>query len=440
MSKKNIIYLILASVLYLHVIPGSAQNINKPESEEEAYKKKCGEYLSAYRTFFTLDLYDYAMIKWIQAFDECPASSERMYIDGVTMYRSFIQNTPEGPARETRIDSLMLIYDRRMENFGGEGNILGRKGRDLLTYRGKDIDQVEKAYQMLKRSVELERSKAQESVMLLFISAGITLSQEGKMEVSQLFDDYFQLSGMLDEADGRSSRIKRSRQKVNDLMLSKNMLTCEALDSYFQDKVKDSEDDVSFQRSITRTYRLAVCELSEIFIQAEENLYKLEPGPESAYELGMAFVLRKEYNKALSYLEEAIQGSTLNAGTLSEWNYDLAKVLMELTDYCGAIAYAREAITLNKDLGKAYLLLGNAFINARGNLGDAFQQASAYWAAADMYSRAASTDPSLATEVQDKLTEIKSLYPSKEDVFFRDLKVGDSIQVGGCINETTSVK
>jgi len=440
MKGKIYIKILVASAMLLLTIPALTQKLNEPLSEEEAQKKKCGEFLSAYRTFFTLDLYDYAMIKWIQAFDECPASSERMYIDGVTMYRSFIQDAPEGPIRERRIDSLMLIYDRRMENFGGEGNILGRKGRDLLTFRGGDIDQVEKAYEMLKRSVELERDKSREPVMLLLISAGITLSQEGKMEINQVFDDYFLLGSFLDQADGRGSRIKRTREKIDDLMLSKNVLNCDALDEYFKDKVEPNKEDVNFQLVLTRTYSLAVCELSDIFIQAEENLYRLRPGPESAYELGMAFVLRKEYKKALAYLEEAAEGQDINPALMGQWHYDLARVQLELQDYCAAITTAREALQLNTNLAKAYILLGDAFIGARRNLGDDFQQRTAYWAAADMYQKAASSDPSLTGDMEEQLKAIRSQYPSKEEIFFRDLNTGDSFRVGGCINAGATIR
>ena len=41
-----------------------------------------------------------------------------MYVDGVTMYRNFIELAPDGPVREGLIDTLMLIYDRRKEYFG----------------------------------------------------------------------------------------------------------------------------------------------------------------------------------------------------------------------------------------------------------------------------------------------------------------------------------
>ncbi|TFH25528.1 MAG: hypothetical protein E4H10_09290, partial [Bacteroidia bacterium] len=136
MKRKTLKPLILSALIFLFVVTAVSQDRNGSKYDTGEDSIQCGMHLSAYRTFFTLDLYDYAHPTWLMAFNECPASSEMMYLDGVTMYRSFIDKAPEGPVREGRIDTLMLIYDRRMQYFGGEGNILGRKGRALLTYRG----------------------------------------------------------------------------------------------------------------------------------------------------------------------------------------------------------------------------------------------------------------------------------------------------------------
>ncbi len=439
MKGKALKLIVLTACMFLIVLPGYSQN-----GKETKIKTKkdtiCGEFLSAYRTFFKYDLYEDALSKWWQAFNDCPGYSEMMYVDGVTMYKSFIKNAPEGPVREGLIDTLMLIYDQRIENFRGEGNVLGRKGRALLTYRGGDIDQVGNAYTMLKKSVELEGEKAQESVMLLFISAGITLNKENKLELNQLFDDYFLLSGILDLANGKSSRIKRTRAKIDELMLSRNILTCEALDLYFEPKMEQYKEDADFLNTLTTVYSISVCEFSDIFIQAREIQYSLDPGPASAHELARAFIKRDNFEKASGYLNEALQGEDIDRATKAEWLYEMAKLSIALKDFCGAIEYSREAVKLNVDLGKAYLLLGDASIAVRNKLGDEFSQRTAFWAAADMYKKAASADPTLAVDAEEKLSAIRSQYPSKEEIFFRDLKEGQSYHVGGCINEQATIQ
>ena len=47
--------------------------------------------LSLYREFFKHSNYKDAMGPWIQVFSQCPASSEKMYVDGVQMYRKLIE-------------------------------------------------------------------------------------------------------------------------------------------------------------------------------------------------------------------------------------------------------------------------------------------------------------------------------------------------------------
>jgi tetratricopeptide (TPR) repeat protein len=126
--------------------------------------------------------------------------------------------------------------------------------------------------------------------------------------------------------------------------------------------------------------------------------------------------------------------------TRAEWFYELSIVCLAKGDHCEAIGFAREAKAYNNDYGKAYIALGDAFIACRKQLGDDFQQRCAYWAAADMYEAAARVDPNLAEESGQKLAICTAQYPSTEDIFFRDLKEGNSFLVGSCIQENTTVR
>ncbi len=84
--------------------------------------------------------------------------------------------------------------------------------------------------------------------------------------------------------------------------------------------------------------------------------------------------------------------------------------------------------------------MGDAIIASRDNLGDDFEQRTAFWVAADKYTIARSVDPSVASDASKKLNDYAGQYPNHEEVFFRDLKEGDSYRVKGCINELTTVR
>jgi tetratricopeptide (TPR) repeat protein len=430
----------LAVILLLFLLSGYSQSRKAVVYGTSSDSSNCGAYLSAYRGFFKLELYDIAMDTWLKAFDECPASSERLYLDGVTMYRSFIEGASEESVRENRIDTLMLIYDRRIENFGNEGNVLGRKGQDLLTYRGKDIEQLKIAYDILKRSIELQGKESREAAMLFFISAGISLNTEGILDDARIIDDYLTISGIMDEMEGRSSRRERTRKSIDEMMLKEDILSCEALNSYYESKFEPMKNDKAFLENLVAIYKISGCDLSDYFVSASEILYKIEPGSETAYNLAILFINRNDFEKAAAYLLEAAQGENINSETRAERYYELAVVSNASSMYCPAIEYAREAIRLKSDYGKAYMLLGDAFISSRKMLGDDFQQRTAFWAAADMYIKASSKDPSLSEEASQKLSDYSNQFPDKEEVFFRDIKDGDSYLVEGCINEYTTVR
>ena len=223
-------------------------------------------------------------------------------------------------------------------------------------------------------------------------------------------------------------------------MLNGDILTCEALNLYFEPQFEQNKNDKTFLSKVITLYTASGCDRSDIYVAASENLYRIEPGPVSAHNLAILFINRNDFEKAAGYLREAVQGENIDRETRAEWYYELAVLTNANKDYCKAIDYAREAINLKSDYGKAYILLGDAFIASRDNLGDEFQQSTAFWAAADKYKKAASVDPSVAEETNQKLTNYLGQYPNHEDVFFRDFKDGDQYQVGGCINENTTVR
>jgi len=440
MKGKTLKPFILSALILLFVIPLHSQDSNGSRYTSDEDSINCGRYLSAYRGFFRLKLYEDVYDSWWYVVNNCPAASEKMYVDGVTMYRYFIDASPYGPKRENLIDTLMLIYNLRMEYFGGEGNVLGRKGRDLLTYRGENIEAVQQAYGMLKKSVDLQGIESQETAMLYYISAGIGLNKKGKINDNQIIDDYLKVIGIMDQQEKRGSRWERARASIDDLMLKEKILSCEALNTYYSTLFESEKNDKTFLKKLITVYTISGCDRSDFFVQASENLYKFEPGPESAYNLAILFITRNDFETAAVYLKEATEGENIDMETRAERYYKLAVVSNANKEFCKAIEYAREAIKLKSDYGKAYMLLGDVFIASRKNLGDDFQQRTAFWAAADKYLKASSVDPTLSEESKQKLDDYTAQFPNNEEVFFRDMKDGDSYLVGGCINESTTVR
>jgi len=432
--------LILSVLIIVLQQTGFSQAVVTAEEFNGSDNLDRGKLVSTYREYAKRKMYELALESWWTLFNDFPDFSEKLYVDGVTMYRHFIEETPEGQAREDKIDILMLIYDQRLAYFGGEGNILGRKGNDLLMYRSDDKEQVQEAYGMLKKSLEIEGPRSRDVVMLNYISAGLLLHRESMIENIQVMEDYFLVSGLLDQQDGSSSRRDRTRASIDEMILKENILSCVGLDLYFGTRFERNNGDLGLLKKMISYYTSTGCKESDLYVAASEKLFEIAPGSESAHNLAMLFIGRNDLEKAAFYLQMAVMSENVPNETLAEWFYELSIVSLAQGDYCEAINFAREARLNRNDYGKPYIALGDAFIASRKQLGDDFQQRSAYWAATDMYRVAAQVDPALAEESSQKLAICAAQYPSKEDIFFQDFKVGNSFLVRGCINENTTIR
>ncbi len=442
MKTKALKTILLTVMSLLFVLPAISQ---KGIEDGSKYGKgedsiNCIKNLSLYREFFKHNNYKDAIAPWRQVFGECPAASERMYVEGITMYRKSIESSSSAERKEELIDTMLMIYDRRIEYFGGEGNVLGRKGIDLLRYRRADIESVNEAYAYLKRSIELQKNKSRDAVMITFISASITLNQKGKIDDGQVIEDYFMATEIIDKLLDKSSRWLRAKASIDENMLKSGILTCNALNGYYQPQFEANKEDKEFLQKVIKFYDASGCDRADLYVAASEQMYKIDPGPESAHQLGILFIAKSDFTSAATYLKMAVLGEDIDSETRAEWFYELAVVSTANKDYCDAIVYAENAIAYKSNYGKAYMVLGDAIIASRDNLGDDFERRTAFWVAADKYTKAKSVDPSVAADANKKLNDYKSQYPNHEEVFFRDIKDGDSYQVKGCINEYTTVR
>ncbi len=449
MNTKALRSIFLTSLIILFVLPAMSQ------TGLESGKKygigrdsiNCIKNLSLYREFFKHNNYKDAIEPWRGVFSECPASSEKMFVEGVTMYRNFIESASSPKRQDELIDTLLLIYDRRMEYFVGRiGSVVGRRGIDLLRYRRTDsegrpnIEALEEGYANLKKSIELEKDKSRDAVMVTFINSSITLNKAGKIDDGMAIDDYFYVTAIVDRLLNKSSRWPRAKANIDDLMLNSGLLTCESLNTYFEPQFEANKEDNAFLEKVIKFYTAAGCDRSEMYVAASEQMYEINPGPESAHQLAILFISKSDFQKAASYLKMAVLGGNMDNDTRADWFYELAVVSNANKDYCDAITYAREAIYNNSEFGKAYITLGDVIIASRDNLGDDFEKRTAFWVAADKYAKAKTVDPSVAADANKRLRDYTIQYPNHEEVFFRDMKDGDSYQVKGCINEYTTVR
>jgi hypothetical protein len=145
-SQKNYVqmkfsgfYFILVFVVLFINISVTAQTGNKDGSKYGHGKDsiRCLVNLTLSRDRVKTGDYAEAVNYWRITFNECPQSSQNLYIDGAKIYGYLIGIEKDPGRKEALIDTLMMIYDRRMKYFDQKGNILGSKA---VTYYKEAIE------------------------------------------------------------------------------------------------------------------------------------------------------------------------------------------------------------------------------------------------------------------------------------------------------------
>lgn len=382
-----------------------------------------------------------AIKPWRWVFLNCPKSTKNIYLHGEKLVEELIKNESDKAKKDKYIDTLMMVYAKRIEYFGNEGYVKGKWGSDLYKYRPEAY---EEAYGLLKTSVELERNESEGSVLIYYFRSAEKMVKAEKLEASVLFDIYDQTSEIIEynirkyKAEGNEKLVTRWENVRNNIELSiEPYMDCPQIVSIYTPKFNDNPENVELLKKIAKLLDKNDCDVP-LYREVVEKLHNLEPSAESAYLLGKMYIKLEDWATAAKYLEQAIQLYE-DDNDKADARYLLANVYLQQKRYAEARSQCYEYLKVRPDEGKIYILIGDLYAMSANQCIDE-ELKVAYWPAVDMYIKAKNVDPSVEEQAKNKINTFSLYFPAKEQLFFRDLKPGDSYTVGCWINVTTTVR
>jgi len=405
-------------------------------------KQRTLENLSMYQEYFKQNAFKEALNPWRVVFREAPLASGNVYLNGVTMFKHFYNEAKTPEERKAMVDTIMLIYDQRIESkFGRRGEILTRKALDL---NALDNTREQEVYEFLLEAIGLEKNRIIDAGIQIFMVVSEHLFKQEKLSKELMIDNFGKAMEVL-EIKLKEASNKESIQKIIDevqfIFTSSGAADCETLVPILSKKFEQDSDNTENIKGILNLLDMVSCGDTDFYVQAAEKLNKLEPSALAAYKLGRYFLAKSDFSKAISYHEEAVK--------LEEDESTKAKYLSEMSRIMFAArrspsetrSIAQQALRLNPNDGEALIIIGMLYANNHSNISDSeFERSTAWWAAVDKFLQARRVDPSV-TEKADRLISTYSAYfPALETIFFNDRAEGQTITVPGWINETTTIR
>ena len=440
----------LAFVLVAEAV--SAQDFNDPQyAKWGATAEQRKENILA-STFLKEELnnrnYAQATVYLQQLLERCPGASENTYANGIRLYKSKINRARSLAEKTVYVDSLLLLYDIRVQYFGahpkrGKAYILDRKAREHLTYKESDREGIRNSFEAaIAAQVETNGTAEPELVAIYFKNLCDDYTND-IVDAMTIVNTYESCSKYFENIDESKAEFKN---QFETCFGASGAASCENLQKIFEPKIAATPNDENLLGHVFHLMSKANCD-SDFYLSVAEQYYNVKPQSSVAMLLAQIFQNKKNFAKANQYLREALAKETV----VEEREKLLARIgILEMTanNYAAAIQAFNESINIDDtdDDGLALYFLAQCYVATSKDCSSELAKHSIYWLAYDLVQKALPllevTDAAVAANAKNLANSYRSVFPTAEECFFAELKEGASytISCGSAKGLTTRVR
>ena len=363
--------------------------------------------------------------------EKCPSASETIYVNGVKLYKDKINRAETLAEKMMFVDSLLFLYDVRIENFGnhpkrGRVYLLERKAREYLTYKGDDREGVAEAFETAI-AAQAQVGAVNPEVVAIYFKNLCDDYQNDIVDAMTIVNTYDAYAQYFDNIAPEQQEFKDQFEQCFGLS---GAASCENLEAIFSKKVADNPEDAKLIEQAFKLMSRANCS-SDFFFSVGEKHYANKPSSDVAMLLAQGFQNVKNFDKANQYLREALAVETV-AEEREKLYVRIGILDMSMNNFATAVEAFREAQAINPENAHAPFFLAQCYVNgAKGCSG--LQKDAIYWVAYDLVQKALPllevSDPERVEAAKQLAAAYRAAFPTSEECFFNEVADGSSFTV-----------
>ena len=278
---------------------------------------QCQRNLQIYQTDYQMQMrqtpqqrnFDEVIVYWRRLWAECPLSSPNLTTQGAIIYKHYIDRELNHARRAALVDTLMQIWERsiilRPERATDFQTLMMA---DMLRYadtpenEGKILD-------LLRNIMATQGERTTAATYAQYMTRRFTQNREGRLSDEDLLDEYNTISDALTDVINNlnDEDLARVRDMIDNLFINSNAASRENLLRIYSARYDENLDNEVWLRRLTRLLTQREYTDTELYANAAERLYALNPTPAAAYSMAMLFMERGNIERAIEYFEEAIR-------------------------------------------------------------------------------------------------------------------------------------
>ena len=387
--------------------------------------------------------YDAALKNYEKVVKECPTYSMATYQYAVKMFKHFIKN-----GDKSKITDLEQAYKYRMQYYPSktkEGEVLSNIAQIKYDNKiGTKMVQFQSFDEAFKKDA---KSFTSPKSIYTYFSLAVDLESSGEKDIQEVFDLYDVVTEKIEQEESvlATKLIKLTdRQEAGETLSSKEAKRLKAYETNLGSygKVKGSvdgklgiladcpnliplynkdfdtkKDDIDWVKRAAGRLSGKDCTSDPLFIKLVEQLDRLAPSADTKLYLGQLEKEKGNSAKAISYFEESA-GMQDDPRKSARIYYRIAEEKRKGGQKSSARKYYLKALEYQPSMGRAYLKIANMYAASANNCGsNVFEKRAIYWKAADMASKAARLDGSIAKNARETAHSYRQRAPTKSDIF-----------------------
>lgn len=436
------IFLVAVVALATVLGAGAQQKFDERYGADPAKREENARKHYYMQTAYQTKSYDDMLGYFRQLMVDAPKASQNMYIWACEVYRGKIARATSKAERNLYLDSVLMVFDKRIEYFGDHatlGTAYLRAQKALIFAEINPTDD-ETEYRLFREAIAVGKEVDPDLAIVYFSSMTESFKLDD-LTPEDYITNYEDLVTMLSGYD-TDGKFTKTIETVDALFATSGAASCENIENIFKPKYEADPTNGELVKKILGLLTRNRCQ-GNFPLTVAEAYYKIDPSPEVAGMLASIYENNKEYKKAIQYAKVAIAGEK---DPIRKMGMLLSAASSALSDHQNreAVDFARQAIAIDEQKAAiGYLIVASAYAAGVQGCSD-FERKAAYWLVVDMFVQARTKladQPEQVESINRMISSYSGNFPKVEETFQRDLSPGQSYTVNcGWISGRTTVR
>lgn len=368
-----------------------------------------------------------------------PRLNVDLYKQASKVYQTLEKTITDAKTKQAIQDSALWVYDARLTYFGDSANVLNRKGLYAYKYKSKDKKTHKDLFGLYAKIYQLNGYKAYMYNTLFYMDLASKLQKEAEIDENSFIGIYNQLVEYSEEhilketKENTKQNYIKNKAQIDAIFEQSLDMTCDKIKELYGVELAKDSVDLAVAKKVFLLLAKAKCTDKEMYERALTIVNDAQPSTNGYIGLADYYQYKKDYNKVEEMYTKALDATT-SKEQKGEVYFELAKKAKAKKQLSKAREYALQTISSGVYISEAYNLIGDLYMYSsyeKCETSDVVISRSVYLAAYDMYEKAGNSV---------KMEQAKKQFPSDQEVFFTNRKIGDVVNTGCWINKAVVIR